>query len=107
MSTTLTTSGADSASMSARIDRMHSRDRLGAIAFVVALWVVLLFVMAQIWSSIADDTIRAILIAAGGLVLIFNTASILAMLRFYAGDKAFIYGLDIKHLDEMRRQKRI
>jgi hypothetical protein len=40
-------------------------------------------------------------------VLIFNTASILAMLRHYADDRDFIYGLDLKHLDEMRRLRRI
>jgi len=40
-------------------------------------------------------------------VLLFNTASIVAMLRHYTSDKHFIYGLDLKHLDEMRRAKRI
>jgi hypothetical protein len=51
--------------------------------------------------------LRTILLISGGLVLIFNTASIWAMLRHYADDRDFIYGLDLKHLDEMRRQKRI
>lgn len=90
-----------------RIDRMHGRDRMGALAFVIALWIVLIFVLASIWSEIADGSIRAILLIAGGLVLVFNTASIVAMLRHYASDKQFIYGLDLKHLDEMRRQRRI
>ncbi len=40
---------------------------------------------------------------AAAAVLIFNTASVMAMLRNYAEDKAFIYGLDLKHLDEMRK----
>ena len=86
---------------------MHGRDRMGALAFVVALWVVLIFVLAAIWPNIADGAIRTILLIAGGLVLIFNTASIVAMLRHYSSDKSFIYGLDLKHLDEMRRQRRI
>ncbi len=90
-----------------RIDRMHGRDRIGALAFVIALWFVLIFVLANIWSAIADGGIRAILMIAGGLVLVFNTASIVAMLRHYASDKQFIYGLDLKHLDEMRRQRRM
>jgi hypothetical protein len=90
-----------------RIDRMHGRDRIGALAFVIALWVVILFVLAAIWNQVTDGTIRTILVVAGGLVLIFNTASIVAMLRHYASDKHFIYGLDLKHLDEMRRQRRI
>ena len=95
------------ATLEERIDRMHGRDRLGAIAFVVVLWIVILFVMASIWSNVANGGIRAILVIAGGLVLIFNTASIVAMLRHYVHDKHFIYGLDIKHLDEMRRRNRI
>lgn len=90
-----------------RIDAMHGRDRMGALAFVIALWVVILFVMFSIWSNVTNGGIKTILIIAGGLVLLFNTASIVAMLRHYASDKAFIYGLDLKHLDEMRRQKRI
>ena len=93
--------------LSARIDRMHKRDRLGALAFVIALWVTVLFVLGSVWSLVTIPTLRTILLISGGLVLIFNTASIWAMLRHYADDRDFIYGLDLKHLDEMRRQKRI
>ena len=90
-----------------RIDKMHGRDRMGALAFVAALWLVILFTLISIWPEIADGAIRTILLIAGGLVLIFNTAAILAMLSHYTSDKQFIYGLDLLHLDEMRRQKRI
>lgn len=92
-------------SLEERIDRMHNRDRMGATAFVVALWCVLLFVMISIWPSIADGTIRTILIVSGAGVLALNTAAIVAMLRHYQNDKRFIYSLDIKHLDEMRRRR--
>ena len=37
------------------------------------------------------------------MLLIFNTACVGAKLRHYAEDKKFIYSLDIKHLDEMRK----
>ena len=93
--------------LDARIDKMHRRDRLGALAFVVSLWVVILFVLVSIWPNVTNSGIATILIVAGGMLLLFNTASIIAMLRHYASDKHFIYGLDLKHLDEMRRQKRI
>jgi hypothetical protein len=88
-----------------RIHRMHQRDRMGAIAFVLALWVTILFVLFSIWSAIGNEAIRAILVVAGGLVLAFNTAAIAAMLRHYHGDKIFIYSLDLMHLDEMRRRR--
>ena len=42
---TMVREGAVSVSLEERIDRMHERDRLGAIAFVVALWFVILFVL--------------------------------------------------------------
>ena len=97
----------DGSGLQARIDAMHGRDRVGAIAFVVALWVAMLFVLYTIWPAITNGTIHAILIIAAALVLLFNTVAIWAMLKHYSEDKQFIYGLDLKHLDEMRRQKRI
>jgi hypothetical protein len=93
--------------LDARIDRMHKRDRLGALAYVIALWVTVLFALVSVWPLVTVPMLRTILLISGGLVLIFNTASIWAMLRHYADDRDFIYGLDLKHLDEMRRQKRI
>lgn len=89
-----------------RIDKMHGRDRMGAIAFVVAMWMAILFVLFVVWPFIATPAIRTILIIAGALVLGLNTAAIVAMLRHYTHDKHFIYGLDLKHLDEMRSRRR-
>jgi hypothetical protein len=91
--------------LSDRIDRMHSRDRIGASAFVVALWCVLLFVLFSIWPAIENGMIRTILVISGAGVLALNTAAIVAMLRHYQSDKQFIYSLDIKHLDEMRKRR--
>jgi hypothetical protein len=88
-----------------RIDNMHRRDQIGAMAFVVALWVAVLFVLFDIWPDVTNQGIRVILAAAGILVLLFNTAAIVAMLRHYHGDKHFIYSLDIKHLDQMRLRR--
>jgi Co/Zn/Cd efflux system component len=95
----------ESASLEERIDRMHGRDRLGAMAFVVALWVVMLFILFTIWPAITNGTLHMLLVVTGILVLLFNTAAIWAMLKHYREDKHFIYGLDLKHLDEMRRRR--
>lgn len=95
-----------SVSIKQRVDRMHRWDRAGALAFVVVLWVTLLFVLLSVWPEVTNSGIRTILIIAGALVLTFNTAAIIAMLRHYHGDKHFIYSLDIKHLDEMRRRRK-
>ena len=88
-----------------RIDKMHGRDRAALIAFVVALWFTILFALFNIWPFITTPAIRAILVVAGSMVLLLNTAAIVAMLRHYTHDKHFIYGLDLKHLDEMRNRR--
>ncbi|MCV9962933.1 hypothetical protein OIU34_13570 [Pararhizobium sp. BT-229] len=97
--------GAD-AHLATRIDKMHSRDRTGLIIFITVLWCTMLFALVTIWPYISVPAIRIILTIACGLVLAFNTAAIVAMLRHYQEDKHFIYGLDLKHLDEMQRRRR-
>ncbi len=87
-----------------RIDAMLSRDRMGAMAFVAALWLAILFVLYVAWQVVDDQTIRIVLTIAGALLLLFNTASIWAMLSHYEEDKDFIYGLDLKYLDEMKKR---
>ena len=44
----VTESRTDSAGLNTRIDKMHGRDRMGALAFVVVLWVVVAFVLFTI-----------------------------------------------------------
>lgn len=88
-----------------RIEAMHGRDRLGALAFVIALWGVMLFVLTKILPFVHEPTIRIILPVACGGVLLLNTAAIFAMLKHYVEDKHFIYTLDLRHLDEMRRRR--
>ena len=48
---------------------------------------------------------RALLLFAGAIVLLFNTAAILAMLRHYREDRDFMYGIDIKFLDEAKGRR--
>jgi len=97
---------ADARSLDARIDRMHQGDKRGALAFVIGLWITMLFALFTMWPLIGDGMIRLVLAVSAALVLAFNTAAIVAMLRHYHHDKSFIYGLDIMHLDEMRKRKR-
>jgi hypothetical protein len=46
------------------------------------------------------------LLIGGGAILVLNTAAIMAMLHHYREDRDFMYGLDIKFLDEARAAKR-
>ncbi len=88
-----------------RIEAMYRSDVRGAWSFVAALWVVVLFVLFMSWPHIPDSGVRIVALLAATAVLILNTASIAAMVNNYAADKDFIYGLDIKMLDESRKNK--
>lgn len=91
--------------MQKRIDRMFARDRGMACIALLLLWITLGYVYISIASSAADPSVRVALSIGVVGVLVFNTASILAMVRHYKEDKNHIYGLDIRHLDENRARK--
>lgn len=93
------------ADLNQRIEAMHKRDVLVAWAFVVGLWCAIIFVAVATWSLAPSPTARNVLLFAGAVVLLFNTAAILAMLRHYREDRDFMYGIDIKFLDEARGRK--
>jgi hypothetical protein len=93
------------ADLNERIEAMYRADVRGAWTFVAVLWIVVLFVLLMSWPHIPDAGVRIVALLAAAAVLIFNTASIAAMVKNYASDKDFIYGLDIKMLDESRKAK--
>ncbi len=84
---------------------MHARDVQVAWAFVVGLWLAMIFVAVGTWDLAPDGGARLLLLIGGAIVLVFNTAAILAMLAHYREDRDFIYGLDIKFLDEALARK--
>jgi len=88
-----------------RIEAMHRRDVQIAWAFVIGLWLSVIFVALATWSLAPSGDARILLLIAGAIVLLFNTAAIIAMLRHYREDRDFMYGLDIKFLDEARAAK--
>ncbi|WP_238382639.1 hypothetical protein [Tabrizicola thermarum] len=88
-----------------RIEAMHKRDVLVAWAFVVGLWFAVIFVAIATWDLAPTGGARTLLLIGGAIVLIFNTAAILAMLRHYREDRDFMYGLDIRFQDEARGMK--
>lgn len=93
------------ADLNQRIGAMHKRDVRVAWAFVIGLWLAMIFVAIGTWDLAPDGTARLLLLTGGAIVLVFNTAAILAMLRHYREDRDFIYGLDIKFLDESRARR--
>ncbi|MDW4549808.1 hypothetical protein R5H32_10625 [Defluviimonas sp. D31] len=92
--------------LSRRIAAMHRRDVLVAWAFVIGLWLAIVFVAIATWSLAPSGSARTVLLIGGATLLVFNTAAILAMLRHYRQDRDFMYGLDIKFLDAARALRR-
>lgn len=88
-----------------RIEAMHKRDVLVAWAFVIGLWLSVIFVAIATWDLAPSSGARTLLLIGGAVVLVFNTAAILAMLRHYREDRDFMYGLDIKFLDEAKGRR--
>lgn len=89
-----------------RIEAMHKRDVRVAWAFVLGLWFAIIFVALATWNLAPAGEARVMLLIAGAVILVFNTAAILAMLRHYREDRDFMYGLDIRFLDEARQARR-
>ncbi len=85
-----------------RILAMHRNDTRIAWVFVVGLWLAIIFVAYATWNLAPNSTARVLLLIAGAVILVFNTAAIMAMLRHYREDRDFMYGLDIKFLDAAR-----
>jgi len=89
-----------------RIEAMHRSDVRLAWSFVIGLWLAVIFVAIATWDLAPNGLARALLLGGGAVVLVFNTAAIMAMLRHYREDRDFMYGLDIKFLDEARAARR-
>jgi uncharacterized protein YhhL (DUF1145 family) len=88
-----------------RIEAMYQSDKRGAYILVALLWIVILFVLVMSWPYLPNIGVRITVLIGAAAVLLFNTASIAAMVSHYAEDKEFIYGLDIQHLDAAKQQK--
>ena len=95
------------ADLNQRIEAMYRGDCRDAWTLIAILWIAILFVLFMTWPYIPDSTVRIVVLIGAAAILIFNTAAIAAMVKHYAEDKEFIYGLDIKHLDAMRKQGRM
>jgi hypothetical protein len=99
--------GREMSDLNQRIEAMYRSDVRGAWLLVILLWITLLFVLFMTWPYIPNSGIRVAVAIAAAAVLIFNTAAIRAMVKHYAEDKHFIYGLDIQHLDAAKREKHL
>lgn len=89
-----------------RINSMFGRDRAMSLGTLIGLWLALGYVYFAVPHGFLGSPVGIVLTVAGSLVLLFNTASVVAMLRHYNEDRAHIYGIDIHYLDAHRARAR-
>jgi amino acid transporter len=95
------TTAASRPALKDRIDTMYRGDSIAASVLVAFLWLTIIFVILAVRAYMPPAVEIACWIAAA-ILLLFNTASIVAMIRHYGNDKDHIYGIDIRHLDAGR-----
>lgn len=100
------TTDAAGQSLQRRMARLVVMDRIWGWSFTVILWVVYLFTFFQV-APVIDSGLVVIVAAIGGaLVLLYATASVIAMIRQFGHHVYPVYEPDIRHLDERRARKR-
>lgn len=90
-----------------RVQTMFGRDRAAAWTAVAIVWAVYAFVFWRMADAFAASGLTWLMLALGGLVLLLNTAAVIALVRHYEEDKAAIYGSDIYYLDRIAAEKRV
>lgn len=89
-----------------RIGRLYAGDCFWALIALVTLWATIAFVFFEVCRVCSDQGIRIALAGGAGVLLILNTASIVALINHYTRDKYHLYGLDLFYLDAMRQAKK-
>ena len=84
-----------------RVNKMFRGDARAAITLTTVLWLTIFFVILAVRSYMPPG-VEIVCWIAAAFLLLYNTASIVAMLRHYSEDKAHIYPIDIHHLDAGR-----
>lgn len=88
-----------------RVERMYRGDRMWAVVALFTLWATYTFVFWKILPLLTDSGVLYSLAVGAGLVLLFNSAAIYAMIAHYIEDKQNIYGLDLHYLDLSKSSK--
>lgn len=87
-----------------RIASKFSGDRIWSLTAVVTLWALYAFVFYEVKDYVSTPDVFWALAVAGGLVLLFNTAAILAMVAHLSEERDDIYGLDLHYFDLAKRK---
>jgi uncharacterized membrane protein len=89
-----------------QMETMFQRDRWMAIISVVAMLIVLPYVYFAVLDYMPGNGTKIVLAASCVVLLVYNVASMLALVRNYQRDKDFIYRRDVAHLTELSTARR-
>ena len=89
-----------------QMDTLYKRDRWMAITSVVAMLIVLPYTYIALLDNMPGTGTKVVLAAACLVLLVYNVASMLALVRNYQRDKDFIYRRDVAHLSELATARR-
>lgn len=87
-----------------RIARMFRLDALWSLIALGVLWSLYTFVFLEVYSLIKTPMVIWLLVVGAALVLAFNAASILVMVKHLSEDRTEIYGLDLHYLDAANKK---
>lgn len=82
-----------------RIASKFAGDRMWSLTAIIVLWLLYAFVFYEVKDYAGSSEVLWALAISGGLVILFNTAAILAMLFHLSEEREEIYGLDLHYLD--------
>jgi hypothetical protein len=97
---------ATEASVRREMRAMFLRDRWMALVCVIALVIVLPFVYIALWNDMPSTATKIVLAVSGLVLLVYNIASMVALVGNYARDRDFIYRRDVAHLRELKVTRR-
>jgi hypothetical protein len=92
-------------SVQSQMAAMHKRDIAMAWTSIVALGLVLPFMYVALWDVMPDVATKVVLLVSGVLLLLYNIASMVTLIRGYRRDHDFIYRRDVAHVIELRAAK--
>jgi hypothetical protein len=87
-----------------RIAGKFAGDRTWSLIAIAVLWLLYAFVFYEVKDYAGSSEVVWSLLISGGLVILFNTASIFAMIFHLSEEREEIYGLDLHYLDLKKRK---
>lgn len=81
----------------AAMERMYRSDRLLIGTFFVAMWIVLAYVLTQVWEIAPDGATRALAATTAALVGLFASGALLAAAVHLKKRKGLLYREDLEN----------